>query len=204
MLKTAKCYEIFWKSIFFFFTNLKSTCDDVISFAKLAKTSWCYFVWQAFYVYLLIFSIRAFFHRHWWFTGQQGKGGDHLLFHSTTSTCSRTLRHLFATLHVTWISHIFNRNACVYQTQWNLSLYRMTISLINWWCNVCLFTWWIISRFFCYSDFTWDTGGFELGHHPCITSKPTNQLCQLTNCAKLQVYDDVYLQVNFESHCCFK
>ena len=26
-------------------------------------------------------------------------GGDHLLFHSTTSTHSRTFRHLFATLH---------------------------------------------------------------------------------------------------------
>ena len=30
----------------------------------------------------------------------RGKGGDHLLFHSTTSTRSRTFRHLFATLHV--------------------------------------------------------------------------------------------------------
>ena len=30
---------------------------------------------------------------------QQGK--DHLLFHSTTSTLSRTLTHLFATLHIT-------------------------------------------------------------------------------------------------------
>ena len=29
-----------------------------------------------------------------------GKGGDHPLFHSTTSTRSRTFRHLFATLHV--------------------------------------------------------------------------------------------------------
>ena len=32
--------------------------------------------------------------------GQQGKGGGHLLFNSTTSALSRTLRHLFATLHV--------------------------------------------------------------------------------------------------------
>ena len=42
--------------------------------------------------------------------------GDHLLFHSTISTRSRTLRHLFATLHVRWLSRIFNRNVCVYQT----------------------------------------------------------------------------------------
>ena len=30
------------------------------------------------------------------------------------------------------------------------------------------------------------------------------QANQLTNCAKLQVYDNVYLQVNSESHCCCK
>ena len=59
------------------------------------------------------FSIRIFFHIHWRFTEQLGKDGDHLLFHSTTSTRSRTLRHLVATLHVRWLSRIFNRNACV-------------------------------------------------------------------------------------------
>ena len=55
--KNAQNSKILWnilKKHFFFFTNLKSTCDDVISFAKLAKTSWRHFVWQAFYVYLLI------------------------------------------------------------------------------------------------------------------------------------------------------
>ena len=98
---------------------------------------------EAFFLY------QVFFHRHWQFTGQQGKGGDHLLFHSTTSTCSRTLRHLFATLHVRWLSRIFNCNACIYQTatQWDLPPYSITIWLIVWWCNVCLFTWWIDSRF---------------------------------------------------------
>ena len=45
------------------------------------------------------FFYQGFLHSHWRFTGQQGKGGDHL-FHSTTSTRSRILRHLFATLHV--------------------------------------------------------------------------------------------------------
>ena len=40
---------------------------------------------------LLFFSIRIFFHGHWQLTGLQGKGGDHFfLFHSTTSTHSRT------------------------------------------------------------------------------------------------------------------
>ena len=69
----------------------------------------------------------------WQLTGQQGKGGDHLLFHSTTSTRSRIFRHLFATLHVRWLSHIFNRNACIYQTatRWDLPPYRITIWLID-------------------------------------------------------------------------
>ena len=62
------------------------------------------------------FFYQGFLHRHWQFTGQKGKGGEHLLFHSTTSTRSRTLRHLFETLHVRWLSRIFNRKACVYQT----------------------------------------------------------------------------------------
>ena len=56
-----------------------------------------------------------------------------ILFHSTTSTRSRAFRNLFATLHVRWVSHIFNHNACIYQsaTQWDLPPYRITIWLID-------------------------------------------------------------------------
>ena len=98
---------------------------------------------------LHFFSIRVFFHRHWLFTGQQRKGGDHRLFHSTTSTRSRTFRYLFTTLHVRWLSRFFSRNACVYQTatRWDLPTYGITTWLIDWWCNICLFTRWIDSRF---------------------------------------------------------
>ena len=58
---------------------------------------------------------------------------------------------------------IFNRNVCVYQTatRWDLPPYRITIWLIDWWCNVCLFTWWIGTRF-CYIDLTLETDWFEL------------------------------------------
>ena len=78
-----------------------------------------------------------------------GKGRGSFLFHSTTSTCSRTLRHLFATLLVRWLSRIFNCNACVYQTvtRWDLPPYRITVGVIYWWCNVCVFTRWIDTRF---------------------------------------------------------
>ena len=65
---------------------------------------------KAFFYYSCFFSIRVFLNRHWRFTGQQGKGRDHLLFHPTTSTCSQTPKHLLATLRVRWQSHVFNSN----------------------------------------------------------------------------------------------
>ena len=49
---------------------------------------------------LLFFSIRVFFQGHRRIAGQEEKGGDHLLFHSSSSTHSQTFRSLFATLHV--------------------------------------------------------------------------------------------------------
>ena len=79
------------------------------------------------------FFFLSRFSFHWRLTGQQGKWGDHLLFHSTTSTRSQTFKHLFATLHVRWLSHIFNRTACIYQiaTRWHLPPSRITSWLIG-------------------------------------------------------------------------
>ena len=45
-------------------------------------------------------------------TAREGRGP--FLFHSTTSTRSRTSRDLFATLHMRWLSHAFNRTACIW------------------------------------------------------------------------------------------
>ena len=102
---------------------------------------------------IFFFSIRIFFHGHWRLTGEQGKGREHLLFHSTTSTRSRTFRHLFATLHVRWLSHIFNRTACIYR------LY--------------LFTWWFDSSFFLLQQFEMGNRWIRtrIDYHPCITSE---------------------------------
>ena len=76
-----------------------------------------------------------------------------------------------------WLSRIFNRNLCVYQTgtRWDLPPYRITIWLTDWWCNVCLFTWWIDSRFLLEQPdmenrWIW----IHIIYHPCITSGPTN------------------------------
>ena len=87
-----------------------------------------------------------------------GEGRGSFLFHSTTSTCSQTFRHLCATLHMRWLSHIFNCNACIYQTatRWDLPPCWITI-LIDWWCDVdlSLFACWFGLRF-CYSYLTWE------------------------------------------------
>ena len=138
--------------------------------------SWKY--WK--YNYIFLFLYQGLLHRHWRFTGQQGKGGKHLLFHSSTSTRSRTLRHLFATSHVRWLSRIFNRNAGVYQTatRWDLPPCWITIWVIDWWCNVCLFTWWFYTRFLLQrSDITNCWIWTRIDYHPCITSEPTSQVC---------------------------
>ena len=128
----------------------------------------------------IFFFLSGFSSQALTFTGQQGKGGDHILFHATTSTRPGTLRHLFETLHVRGLSRIFNRNACVYQTatRWDLPPYRITIWVIDWWCNVCLITWWIDARFLLQR---FDIGNrwvwTRINYHPYITSEPTNQVC---------------------------
>ena len=107
---------------------------------------------------------------------------DHFLFHSTIFTHSRTFRQLFATLHVRWLSNIFNRTACIYQTaaRWDLPPYRITIWLID---DVklvffaCLLNDLILG--FCYNSL--DTVNrwtrTRIDYYPCITSEPTNQVC---------------------------
>ena len=126
----------------------------------------------------IVFSISVFFHGHWRLTGQQGKGGDHLLFHSTASTRSRTLRHIFVTLHVRWISHVFNRNACIYQTatRWDLPPYRITIWLTDdlMLIFVCLLDD-CFSFFLCNKNLKRETCGPELASTITLVL-PTNQV----------------------------
>ena len=40
-------------------------------------------------------------------------------------------------------------------TRWDLPPYRITIWVIDWWCNVCLFTWWIDIKFFVTAIWHW-------------------------------------------------
>ena len=140
------------------------------------------------FFFLLGFSSQTLtIHR----TAGEGRGPSFIpLYHFDLLT---NIRHLFATLYVRWLSHIFNCNACVYQTatQWDLPPYWMTIWVIDWWCNVCLLDELILG--FCYSDLTLETSRFELAltitlvlhvnrltkcaSHPKCASDVCNQVC---------------------------
>ena len=93
------------------------------------------YILQSFSVFFLY---QVFFHRHWRFTGQQGKEGGHPLFHSTTSTLSRTLRHLFATLHVRWLSRIFLIATLVF-TRLLLEIYHLIELPFEWLIDDAMF-----------------------------------------------------------------
>ena len=103
--------QVFLLDIFFFFRSflhIFAIVNELLSFSMSELPNIEYF-WNvnidesvndySCQIYIFVFFLyQGFLHRHWRFTEQQGKGGDHLLFHSTTSTHSRTLRHIFATL----------------------------------------------------------------------------------------------------------
>ena len=110
----------------------------------------------------------------------RGREGT-ILFHSTTSIRWRTFRHLFATLHVKWLSHIFIRNACIYHTTYSMRFTALpNYYLIDWWRNFdfCLFGCWIDFRFR-YSYMAWETGGHELASAIILVL----QANRLTKCA---------------------
>ena len=129
-----------------------------------------------------IFFIRVFFHGHWRLTGQQGKRGNHLLFHSTTSIHSQTFRNLSATLHVRWLSHILNLTLldCYSMSFTTLSNYYLIDDIwLMMWFNSYLFHWWLDSKFLLQQ---FDTGNWWTWtridcNHPCITTEPTNKVC---------------------------
>ena len=161
-------------SAFFPYLSIQIKVDYSISvnvwYASMNRVLFISSIYFCFIVSYLL-EIRIFlsttvpFHSRWRFTGQHEKGVDLLLFFSITSTRSQTFRHLFATLHVTWLPRTFNRIACNYQTatRWDLPPYSMSI----WWIDngmlvsLCLATWWFDCMFLLkHSDM--ETGEFEL------------------------------------------
>ena len=96
-------------------------------------------------------------------TAEEGRAPSFIPLYFT-STHSRIFRHIFTTLHVRWLSHIFNRTACIYQaaTRWDFPPHRITIWLIDdvMLIFVCLLDDLILG--FCYSNLRRETGGLEL------------------------------------------
>ena len=100
--------QVFLLDIFFFFRSflhIFAIVNELLSFSMSELPNIEYF-WNvnidesvndySCQIYIFVFFLyQGFLHRHWRFTEQQGKGGDHLLFHSTTSACSQTFRHLY-------------------------------------------------------------------------------------------------------------
>ena len=134
---------------------------------------------------LYFFFYQGFLHRHWRFKGQQGKGRDHFLFLSTTSTCSPTLRHLFATLHVRWLS-LFLIATLVFTRLLHDEIYHLIELPFEWLIDdamfFCLLDELILG--FCYSDLTLQTGGFELASSISLVL----QANRLTKCASQIIF----------------
>ena len=124
-----------WINKYFFQISLSHLESEFLSNGQLLVI--CHYLEvtvTVFFFFSFFFSISVFLHGHWRLTGQQRKGEEYTLFHSTTSTLSRTFRHLFATFHVRWLSHIFDRIACIYHTatRWDFPLHRITVRSTDW------------------------------------------------------------------------
>ena len=139
-------------------------------------------VWFLQYCYEFVFFCQDFLSRTLTSHRTAGEGrGPFFFFHSTTSNFSRTFTHLFITLPVRWLSHIFNRTACIYQTAtwWDLPSYWITICLIDD-VNlvfVCLLHDLILGFFERNLD-SWNRWTrTRIDYRPCITNEPTNQVC---------------------------
>ena len=112
---------------------------------------------------------------------ENSRGKDHFLFHFNTLIRSRKFRNLFSTLHVRWLSHIFNRIACY--LPYCYSMIFTTLSnyhLTEWWCdgNFSFCTWWFDSKFLLRqfdSENRWTQT--RIDYQNCITSEPTNKVC---------------------------
>ena len=114
--------------------------------------------------FCFFFFYQVFFHRHWRFIEVQGKGGDHLLFLSTTSTHSWILRHIYLQLCMWDEYHLFLIATFVFTRLLRDEIYHLIELPFDWLFDdpifICLLDELILG--FSYSDLTWETGGFEL------------------------------------------
>ena len=114
---------------------------------------------------------------------QDSKGRDRTNFYSTLPLPpAHEHSDIFATLHVRWLSHIFNHNTFIYHTatQWDLPPYWITIWLFDdvMLISVCLLDDLILD--FCYSNLKLKTGELKLASTITIALQAT----RLNKCAR--------------------
>ena len=132
------------------------------------------------YIYIFIYIISVFFHRHWRFIRRQGKRGDYLSFRSATST---RYEHwdIYLQLRMWGDYHTFLIATLVFTRLLLDEIYHLIeLPFIAWLMMQCLFG--LLEEFilrFCHSDFTWGNGGFEL----TLTITLVLQANRLTKCA---------------------
>ena len=103
-----------------------------MNFPKSFKTALLLKTWQQLLLLRTTFFYHGFLSHTLMIHRTAGEGSAASLFLSTTSTRSRTFRHLFATLHVRWLPRFCNRIVCNNQsaTRWNLPPWLLTIYFV--------------------------------------------------------------------------
>ena len=115
-------------------------------------------LWQTFFLYY------GYFHRHWRFTGQQGKGGWGTFFYSTLPL-PPAHKHWDICLELCmWDDyHVFLIATLVFTRLLLDEIYHLTKLPFDWLIDdakfVCLLDELILG--FCYSNLTWETGGLS-------------------------------------------
>ena len=139
---TASCFFLSFFSLFVI--SLSTVAIFVLGESFNCRILWVKALHIQYFVYQIFISQTLKTHR------------------TTTFTRSWTFKHLFSTLHLRWLSSMFNDNACIYQTatRWDLPFYWTTISLIDDAMSVCLLDGLILG--FCYSNLTRKSGRSEL------------------------------------------
>ena len=127
------------------------------------------------------FFYQGFLHRHWWFTGQQGR--EETIFYSTLPlppACEHS--DIYLQLCMWDDYHTFLIATLVFTRLLLDEIYHIIELPFEWLIDdamfVSLFTWWIDTRFLLQrfdigNRWIWN----RIDYHPCIRSEPTNQVC---------------------------
>ena len=154
-------------------------CESLISFRLLGTRSHIFGPrFEIFSVLFFFFSIRVFFADTNDSQDSRGKEGTIFYFILPLPPADEHW-DIYLELCIWDNYHLLLIATLIYQTAtwWDLPPYRITIWVADWWSNVCLFTWWIDTRFLLQR---FDIGNqwirTRIDYHPFIISVLTNQV----------------------------